>query len=114
MVRKRRKPQVTIVLRPDLLQRVDRIAKVRKLSRSTCIEQLLSDAVDDTELAVNAFSDPVILKAMGEAFANRDVLRAMAGAVRAEMGEKQLGLFEAALQQVAGQVGPVKEKKKRK
>lgn len=96
------KTKLSITIDPQILRRVERIAKAAGQSRSAMIERLIRDGVDDAETAVQAFTDPLLLQAFAGAFGNRDVLKAMASAVHEEMTDSQLDLFVDRLKGLAG------------
>src|SRR5674476_229708 len=85
----------------DLVVRLDKVAAARGVSRSKYVEEIVRDALDEDEQVVRALNDPVLMPAMMGAFAKPEVLRAMAGVMRAEMSDQQLALFQQSMQAVS-------------
>lgn len=94
------KTRISITIEPKLVRRLDRLAKSSKLSRSELIEQLCRDGMEDQEMMVKAFTNPVLVEAFGKAFANRDVLRAMTSTMGDELEDDQLELFTATMEKL--------------
>lgn len=104
------KHRISITIDGEIVKRVGRLAKASNRSRSAMIEQLIRDGVEDAEMTVQAFTDPVLLQAFAGAFGNRDVLKAMASAVHEEMTDVQLDLFVDRLKGLARDAGKSDER----
>lgn len=101
----KKKLKTAISIDPDVWKRLERVAKASRRSRSAMLEQILRDGLDEAETAVKAFTNPVILEAFGQVFADRSVLRAMTDAVRSDMTSDQLDLFVKGMQGLAADAG---------
>lgn len=101
----KKKLKTAISIDPDVWKRLERVAKASQRSRSAMVEQLLRDGLDDAETAVKAFTNPVILEAFGQVFADRSVLRAMTEAVKSDMTSEQLDLFVQGVKGLAADAG---------
>jgi hypothetical protein len=95
------KANCSVAFRPSLVKRLDRVAVVRGVSRSQLITDMIEAGLDDEELVAKAVSDPVVFPAMVQAFAQPGVMRALLDAIRAEVSEDQLKLFQQAVQATA-------------
>ena len=80
---------ITITLPDEMVTSIDNLADSQGLSRSKMIERGLMEYIDSEKTMMAAFANPVIRDAMVKAFGNRDVLKAMAGAVGEEVGDDQ-------------------------
>jgi hypothetical protein len=91
------KIKVSVALRPSLVNRLDRVAVVRGLSRSQLITDMIEAGLDDEELVAKTVSDPVVFPAMVQAFAQPGVMRALLDAMKADVTQEQLNLFQQAV-----------------
>lgn len=89
------KERITIMIDRKTLREVDGLAKAFGRSRSVMIESLLNDAMEDTRIAAQAFTNPVIAEAIVGMFKNREVLRGFARAMGEELTEQQFQQLES-------------------
>ena len=92
------KTVVSISIDGPVLDRITELADISKRSRSAYIEQVLRDHTEKQGEAIRAFQHPVLGPALAGAFANRDVLKAMAEVMGQELDDKQLLLFRKAME----------------
>jgi hypothetical protein len=101
-----RRSIVSISIGPELLQRVDDLADAQGVPRSQLIVKLISEGIEDDEMAVRALMNPVVMQAMTTAFRDPMVLRGMAAAVGQELSSEQLQLFHQAMSAASDAVIP--------
>jgi len=87
------KIRISMSLKPDLVKRVDRLAKLEGLSRSSMTAQLLLDALEQQEMAIKATSDPVLMNAIARVMTEPGMMRAMFSGLRSELTDDQFQLF---------------------
>ncbi len=92
------KKVVTISLENSLCKRIDAIARSQDISRSSCIERLCRDGVEQTEFMVKAMSDPLLSKAFSQAFSTPGVVTSMVDAIGEKLNPSQLELFQMSLE----------------
>ena len=85
---------ISLRLPADLLTRVDQIAGAKGESRTASIERLIRDGIDDEENFVRMATDPVVGPAIFGAFAKPEVVRALMQALRQDLTDEQLDLFQ--------------------
>lgn len=95
------KTTVTIAIDPELLKRIDKLAKAMAVSRSRFFELSMREHLADQELGIQAFTDPAIMGPMIKLLGNRDWLRAAAKAFGEEASDEQLTLFSRAAEDLA-------------
>jgi hypothetical protein len=93
----KRKVKVSVALSPELIKRVDRMAKALGQSRSQVIEDLIDAGIQDSEITAAAMTNPVIVQALMGAFGRPDVIRQMASSMKQDLTEDQLHLFQNAM-----------------
>lgn len=93
-----KKITMTVAIDPQLKQRVDRLSKMIGMSRSKVIADLLADAVESNETSLKMAADPVVMNAFMRALGEPGVMRGLAAAVRADLSDDQMRLFEQALE----------------
>jgi predicted transcriptional regulator len=99
-----RKIRVTMTLRPELVKRVDRLAKQMGESRSRMAASLLFDALDQQEMAIRATGDPVLMNAVARVMTEPGMMRAVFSGLRSELTEDQFQLFSRYTESVAAAV----------
>jgi hypothetical protein len=105
---------MTVYVSDALAKRLTRLARAKDVSRSKLAEQLLADGVEHEETMVAAMTDPVVMPAIMKALAEPSVLASMMRAMRADLSDDQLQLFEkqiAAAQAVADPKPPPARRK---
>jgi hypothetical protein len=87
------------------------------MSRSQLITDIIEAGLDDEELVAKAVSDPVVFPAMVQAFAQPGVMRALLEAMKADVTEEQLNLFQQAVGTIEknspGKKAQIKERRRR-
>jgi hypothetical protein len=111
-VRKRRLV-VAITIDPDVLERLDRLAAARVLSRGRLIEEFIAGGIEEEELFVKATSQPVLMQALMRAFAQPGVVKQLSAVMGQDLSEQQLNLFHQAVGQLSA-VQEFKESKRKK
>ena len=91
------KGYLSVYIDADLLRRLDRLAAARDVSRSKLVEEMLLDQLGNSELHVAAMTNPTIVNALMGAMARPEVLRAMSSAMREDVDDEQLQLFQRAI-----------------
>jgi hypothetical protein len=86
---------ISMRLPAELVQRMDRMAKLRDVPRSQVVYEFISESIDQEELTVKAMTDPILSGAMMQAFARPEVLRALGSVMRDQLTDDQLSLFAA-------------------
>lgn len=84
MVMARKKTKIAIAIDPAVLRDLDRVVKAEGRSRSSWIERVIREALNQELELVKALSNPLVADAMAKAFGNEKVLKAM----YLSMGEK--------------------------
>jgi predicted transcriptional regulator len=93
-IEQRRKIKITITLTPPIARRVDRLAKLGKLTRSECVEALLVDSLDQQEAVIQAATDPVLMNAIAKVMTEPGMMASMFSSLRSELSTDQLDLFK--------------------
>ncbi len=93
----RTKLKTSISLDPDLVKRLDRVARASRQSRSQLITDLVVGGLEQTEVMIKATSDPVLMAAVGKVMGDPGVLRNMVSGLRSELSDEQLELFKSRL-----------------
>lgn len=101
------KTRLTICIDPPFAARLKRFARATRQSVSGCVEKLLRESLEESELAVSVLSDPVIGQHLLKAFGNVDFIKGMAQHLGEELTDEQLELFSKRLS-VAAEPGAVK------
>lgn len=96
-----RRVRITITMLPDILHRVDRIAKAQGFSRSEYLERMTRDALARDEVTVKAMTNPTIMAAFARAIGQEQVLKSLAGVLGDELADDQLKLFTDAVEQLS-------------
>jgi predicted transcriptional regulator len=93
----RKKTKTSIALMPALIERLDRVARATRSSRSVVISDMIEAGLEQTEMMVKATSDPVLMRAVGKVLTDPGVLRQMVANLRGELTDGQLDLFASKL-----------------
>jgi hypothetical protein len=96
------KVPITFAMSPDLLVRIDKLAKATGQSRSAWLEARIRDGLEQEEVGVQALTDPVVGPALLGIFRDGEVLRSMAKMFRDELSDSQLQLFADRVSKLAG------------
>ena len=96
----KRKITVTFSVDPDLVKKVDRVAKSFGLNRSVWIEKTLRNAVSGDEMGVKMLTHPGFAEAFVQILTDPNVLRGLASAMGEEISDEQMRLFGESLKQV--------------
>jgi predicted transcriptional regulator len=112
MATKRQK--LSITLEAEIVKRVERLAKLAKTNRSRMLEELVMDAIEQTETNLKLAVNPAVMQAMMSAFSQPGVLRGFADAVRADLSDDQMRLFQRALDKSGLAPSPVFKRKRGK
>ena len=88
---------VSLSLNSELMKRVENLADSKGMSRSALIEDLIENGIDQEEIAVAAFTNPVVRDALMKSFARPEVIKALIKGIGDE-DPKQLELFNQGLQ----------------
>ncbi|HKI82111.1 MAG TPA: hypothetical protein VKA04_10730 [Pseudodesulfovibrio sp.] len=92
-----RKPY-SFSLEPGLIKRIDRLAKATSRSRSQTVEGLLQAELDANEALAAGWDNPVVREFFGGILRDPLLLGEIARSVGTEVDQKQLKLFNEALQ----------------
>ncbi len=98
------KLKVSVALSPDLVRRLDRVARASGDSRSQLITDLVEGGLDQAEAMIKVTADPVMMGAIGRVMADPGVLRNMINGLRSELSDEQLALFKSRLDAMTGVV----------
>ena len=93
----RKKSKTSIALDPELIKRLDRVARAARQSRSELITDLVESGLGQAEMMIKATADPVLMAAVGKVMADPGVLRNMVAGLRSELSDEQLELFKSRL-----------------
>lgn len=100
MSKKIKKP-VTITIAPEVLRRVDRVAKAQRVSRSAWLEAAALSELDQAELFVKVSQQPELVRSLLSTFSHPGVLRQMVAAMGEEVSDEQMKLFADTLKAIA-------------
>jgi hypothetical protein len=100
-------------LEDETLKRIDRLAKLARQPRSRALEDLVDDALEQTEANLKLAGNPAVMQAMMSAFSQPGVLRGFSNAMRADLSDDQMKLFQEALEK-SGLAETAKPRKLRK
>jgi predicted transcriptional regulator len=89
----RKKMKTSIALMPALIERLDRVARATRSSRSVVISDMIEAGLDQAEMMVKATSDPVLMRAVGQVMTDPGVMRQMIAGLRMELTDEQMQLF---------------------
>jgi hypothetical protein len=96
----RKKLDVTVSLSIGVVRKLDRLAKVQRVSRSAAIEDILVEGLAEADDFVRVMSNDKVRTAMFEALGKPGVVRAIATSLGQELtpadGQKVLQFFKAA------------------
>lgn len=95
-----RKVKVSVSVDENLLRRIDRVAKHKRVSRSAEIETAVRDHLDSTEMMVKAFANDQLRDAFIRAFSAPDVVRQFAAVMQEDLSDEQLRLFSDVVQKL--------------
>lgn len=95
------KKRVTITISPDVLRRVDRVAKAQRVSRSAWLEAAALSELGQAEMFVKVLQQPELVRSLLSTFANPAVLRQMAAAMGEEVTDEQMKLFTDTMQAIS-------------
>ena len=104
-----KKVKVSIAISPEVLKRVDRLAKVAGSNRSKMLQELVEDSIEQQEHIIKAATDPVLMNAMAKLMVEPGMLRAMTSALREDLTSDQLDLFKQHMAAIESRVRPVGE-----
>ena len=104
-----KKVKVSIAISPEVLKRVDRLAKVAGSNRSKMLQELVEDSIEQQEHIIKAATDPVLMNAMAKLMVEPGMLRAMTSALREDLTSGQLDLFKQHMAAIESRVRPVGE-----
>ena len=90
--------KLSVTLDAEICKRVDRLAKLCRSNRSRVLEDLVIDSLEQNEAAMKAATDPVVMGAFMQALTQPGVVRGLADAIRSDLTDEQMKLFEAAMQ----------------
>lgn len=102
----KRKRIVTFSVDPDLVKKIDRVAKSLGMSRSEWIERSLRDSVAGDEIGVKVLLHPGFAEAFMKSLSNPQVLKGLARAMGEEVSDEQLELFGGLMRQVTEKDSP--------
>lgn len=105
------KTKVSIAMDRELHSWIARIAKAKRQSVSGLIEGLVREGIEQEELAVKVFSDPVLSQTLVKAFGNMDTLKTLASLLGDELSDDQLRLFTERVTGITSVACPDVEKK---
>ena len=94
---------LSVSIDADLVHKLQELADAVGRSRSSYVEALLREAVDQESDTIKALQHPVLGPALVSAFRSRDVLKAMAEVIGDELKPEQLHLFREAMNHISGQ-----------
>lgn len=97
-----RKVILSVAVDPELVQRLNRVAKAMKMSRSRAVQELLERGIDDTELVAAATTNPLLMGAFARAMNEPGVLRSLVGSMKQDLTDDQLGLFSRQVEALMG------------
>lgn len=105
MAQKKQKTRVTISISPDVLRRVDRVAKSMRISRSAWLEHACLGELDQAELFVKLTQQPELMQTLLGTFGDRSVMRQMAEVMGDELTDAQMQLFTQAMKSLTEKGG---------
>lgn len=95
-----KKQRVTLAMSGAVLRKLDRAAKALGRSRSALAEDLLSDALQQSDQLVSALSNDTVRRAFAKAMTTPGVAGAIAQSMGHELSDRErqqvLGFFKAA------------------
>ena len=104
--------KLSVTLDAEICKRVDRLAKLCRSNRSRVLEDLVIDSLEQNEAAMKAATDPVVMGAFMQALTQPGVVRGLADAIRSDLTDEQMKLFEAAMQKFTGPAVPRKQRRR--
>lgn len=114
MGKKGKRVVFTVSIAAHLAESIDRIAKLRRQTRSAVAEELLEAGVQQDELGVKVWSDPILSQAMSRALMSGPVLKQLGQVLLSEVSEDQLKLFTEATEAAVKAASKVSQKGKKK
>lgn len=114
----RRGITTSMVLEPDLIPKLDGLARAQGLSRSALLNRMIREYIEREGQAIALLSNPALAKVFAQAFGQPGVLDQLAAAIGDKLDSEQLELFHRSLRDsaqiasqakappIAGQVKP--------
>lgn len=105
---------VTVSLDTALVGRVDALAAAQGRSRSWLLEHWIREKIGEDELAVKAFTNPVLIESLMKAFGNPEFLKTVCKAVGEDVNKDELNVFRQGMEVAAAANEAAKKARSRK
>lgn len=90
------KDRITVTLTPELVDRIDRLADLRDVSRSRLMERLLELAVEDEEKSLEHLASPVLGPIVQGIMEHPKIIAMIAKAIGERMDPEEIAQWEKA------------------
>lgn len=89
---------LSLSLDVELVKRVDNLADANGMSRSAMVESFIESGIDQEELKIRAFTNPVLREALMKSFSSPSVVKALLKGMKDEVTPQDMQLFQQGMQ----------------